>query len=214
MLLFSYALMTIHLSHNLNLTLSWSSSKIGLLGFVIALNLSQAFREHRLHRAFRYLHRHCKNYRKVNKILPRDAYLNVWTVVKIVTVQNRSTRAYLALWVLYCHLTSSMKICAFILVMERWRKVLPCAGMSQRQLTEHFGGLTEAKDRLVELVEDFLLDHVCDQFDRSNYIFDCYITSQDKVRLWLPVCLNGITDFFDSDDCSVVMRCSIIGQLV
>ena len=61
--------------------------------------------------------------------------------------------------------------------------VLRCiAGVSQREITEHFPGLEAQKRELLELLMEFFEQHIERHFPDPDYTFDVYVTAAGKVR--------------------------------
>ena len=57
------------------------------------------------------------------------------------------------------------------------------AGVSQREVTEHFPALVQQKEAHLETLTDFFEEHLQSKFLQADYTFDAYITSRGKVAL-------------------------------
>ena len=56
------------------------------------------------------------------------------------------------------------------------------AGISQREVAEHFPALVQGRDRYADIIEDFFEDHLQSRFSVPDYVFDVYLTSAGKVE--------------------------------
>ena len=57
------------------------------------------------------------------------------------------------------------------------------AGVSQREVTEHFPALMQQKEAHLEALTDFFDEHLHSKFPMADYTFDVYITSHGKVQI-------------------------------
>lgn len=59
--------------------------------------------------------------------------------------------------------------------------VLTFVGISQREITEHFPSLVEARSRYLDSLAAFYEQELQGRFPEINYTFDVYVTSTGKV---------------------------------
>ena len=56
------------------------------------------------------------------------------------------------------------------------------AGICQRIITEKFPEISHSMDALGEVLRKFYEKHLRKQFGHEDFVFDCYVTSQQKVK--------------------------------
>lgn len=57
------------------------------------------------------------------------------------------------------------------------------AGVSQREVSQHFPALLGAQERYLDLLSTFFEEHLQSRFREPDYAFDVYVTSAGKVNV-------------------------------
>ncbi|XP_057959570.1 uncharacterized protein LOC131152022 isoform X2 [Malania oleifera] len=89
---------------------------------------------------------------------------------------SRPAIFYLALRKWYPLLRPEMEFRCFV-----WGKKL--VGISQREVTGFYPALVEKKNDIEALIWEFFVDNVRFRFELENYVFDVYITNDERVKL-------------------------------
>ena len=63
------------------------------------------------------------------------------------------------------------------------QKVILLQVSCQRNVLDHFPELHSRANALSKLLQDFFEENIRGVFSRNNYIFDCYVTSQNRVSV-------------------------------
>lgn len=82
-----------------------------------------------------------------------------------------------------------------VLALRKWYDVRPemefrgfvhgnvLLGICQREVTGFYESLLEREDELTDLILDFFLENLKDEFGGGDYTFDVYVTKENKVKL-------------------------------
>lgn len=92
-----------------------------------------------------------------------------------------------------------------VLALRKWYDVRPemefrgfvrnntLLGICQREVTGFYEALLEREDEFTDLILDFWMENLKDEFGGGDYTFDVYVTKEDKVKLMDFNTWGGVT---------------------